>query len=153
MKTSRQILFIVLISIVFGALNNTLNPNKISLTGKIKNTESSIDTILLEKAYDFFISKEAKFVDARYKADYMAGHISGAISLPNDMFDQYYPELADVLGVNDRLIIYCSGPGCHLSAMLAETLRDLGHTKILLFEEGFFEWRRAGYPIETGDHD
>ncbi|MDY6855475.1 MAG: rhodanese-like domain-containing protein [Thermodesulfobacteriota bacterium] len=153
MKTSRQIFFILFISIVLGVLNNTLNPYKISLTGKIKNADHSIDTIPLEKAYNLFISKKAEFVDARFKADYMAGHISGAINLPNDMFDQYYPKLADVLGVNDTLIIYCSGLGCHLSVMLAETLRDLGHTKILLFEEGFFEWHKAGYPIETGDHD
>ena len=153
MKTSRQIIFIVLISIVLGALNNTLNPHKISLTGKIKNTDSSIDTIPLEKAYHLFTSEKAKFVDARYNADYMAGHIAGSISLPNDMFDQYYPKVADVLGLNDTLIIYCSGPGCHFSSMLAEILLDLGHTKILLFEEGFFEWKKAGYPTEIGDRD
>lgn len=101
----------------------------------------------LEESYQLFQSKKVIFVDARYPADYKREHIKNAINLPADMFDEYYPEVADFFQIDDPLLIYCSGPGCDLSALLADILRDLGYTNLMLFEEGLPAWKAAGYPV------
>ncbi len=104
----------------------------------------------LERVHRIHQSKKAIFIDSRYPADYNQGYIPGAVNLPNDMFDEYYPEVADLFDINEPVVIYCSGPDCDLSLLLAGTLHEMGYTKIMLFEEGFPAWEEAGYPTEGG---
>ncbi len=110
--------------------------------------EVQIYEMSLEDVYKLYESGKVVFIDARYPADYDVECIEGAINLPVDMFDECYPDVADFFGIDDALIIYCSGPGCDLSAVLADVLRDMGYTKLMLFEAGLPAWKEAGYPTE-----
>lgn len=92
----------------------------------------------------------AVFLDARFPADYAAGHIPGARNIPPDMFsDQAAALLAD--GPKDRpLVAYCHDPACPLGRDLAENLLMLGYSGVKVFTGGLAEWEAAGLPTAAG---
>lgn len=125
--------------------------NSDSILPNFDTEDVKIYEISLERAYKLYETKQAIFVDARYPADYEQGRIPGSINLPNDMFEDYYPDVGMLIGIDDPLVIFCSGPGCDLSALLADNLRYLGHTKLMIFEAGYPAWKAAGYPVEGAE--
>ncbi|MBW8782595.1 MAG: rhodanese-like domain-containing protein [Verrucomicrobia bacterium] len=95
--------------------------------------------------------KTAVIFDARAKRFYDQGHVPGAVSLPKPDFDREgvrHPSLAGVVPT-DSIVVYCSGPQCHDSGLVADGLAHLGYGKIFLFKGGWHEWREAGYPAES----
>lgn len=89
--------------------------------------------------------KDTIVVDLRPLEEYRAGHIPGAISLP-------VPELQRRLRrlPKDSLIVaYCRGPYCLLAPQAIPILRAHGY-RVKRLEEGFPEWRAAGYPVKVG---
>ncbi len=93
----------------------------------------------------------AVFLDARFPADYAAGHIPGARNIPPDLFaDQVEALLAD--GPKDRpLVAYCHDPACPLGRDLAENLLMLGYSGVKVFTGGMAEWEAAGLPTVAGN--
>jgi rhodanese-related sulfurtransferase len=98
----------------------------------------------------FFDAGGAVIVDAREAAEYAAGHVAGALSLPYDDVAAQPARLDAVRRAEKPIIIYCSGPGCDLSRQLATTMLSEGIRKVLVFEAGFPAWQAAGYPVERG---
>lgn len=83
-------------------------------------------------------------VDVRPAAEYAAGHISGARSIPGDRLAKELRTLpADI-----EIVAYCRGPYCVLADEAVRLLRRRGHTARRL-ADGFPEWRHARLPIET----
>lgn len=103
-------------------------------------------TIELEQAYKLF-SENLLFVDARNKSDYDYSHIKNAINLPLYQFEEYYNTLAGT-DKNQPFVVYCNGPDCDMSDILAKKLFDLGYGKIFIFVGGWEEWEKAKYPSE-----
>jgi len=174
-KPTYQIIAIIVASLAFGVLNNVANPNKIPWIGEIRDAQNvetkivkagpaqggdenifprfdpndvKIHEISFENAVRIYKSKQAVFLDARYPAEYKAGHILGSINLPADLFDEYYLAISEKFSPEDPVVIYCSGPDCEFSAILADILRDMGCKKLMLFEGGYSAWKEAGYPVE-----
>ena len=87
---------------------------------------------------------EADFVllDARSRASYDAGHLPGAVNLPEITADT-------VAGLPDGLVVaYCWGPSCNGACKAALRLAQLGRpVKEML--GGFEYWAREGHPVET----
>lgn len=84
-------------------------------------------------------------VDVRPVAEFAAGHIAGARSIP-------IAELAaavDALPDGVEVVAYCRGPYCVFADDAVRLLRRRGVTARRL-EDGFPEWRRAELPVETG---
>jgi rhodanese-related sulfurtransferase len=106
--------------------------------------------IQLAQAKQFFDAGAALFVDAREPADYAESHVPGAVNLP---FDESVtdPERLEKLASGGRpIVVYCGGNGCEVSLQLADALVGAGHTKVLVDEGGFPEWKGAGYPTVNG---
>lgn len=82
--------------------------------------------------------------DVRPSAEYAAGHIAGAISVPPD---EVRRRLRDVPPKSD-VVAYCRGSFCAYADQAVRVLRDSGHRAGRL-EDGFPEWRRAGLPVEA----
>ncbi len=85
-------------------------------------------------------------LDVRPVAEYRAGHIPGARSVPLD-------ELGAALGelpMDLEVVAYCRGPYCVFAPAAVRALRRAGFVAERL-EEGFPEWRRAGLPVAVGD--
>jgi rhodanese-related sulfurtransferase len=85
-------------------------------------------------------------LDVRPAAEFLAGHVPGAVSVPPD-------ELAGTvhrLPKDSDVVAYCRGPLCIYADDAVRALRRRGHRAVRL-EDGFPEWRRAGLPVAVGD--
>jgi len=85
-------------------------------------------------------------LDVRPVAEYHAGHIPGARSVPLGDLGAALGELPAGLEV----VAYCRGPYCVFAPAAVRALRSAGFAAERL-EDGFPEWRRAGLPVAVGD--
>lgn len=78
-------------------------------------------------------------VDVRRPAEYLAGHIPGAVSIPHAELRDRLSELPP----DADIVAYCQGPYCVVSPQAARLLRQHGYRARPL-DGGFIGWRRAG---------
>lgn len=83
-------------------------------------------------------------LDVRPPAEYAAGHIAGARSIPAAELRLRLSELAD----DAEVVAYCRGPYCVYADDAVRRLRAEGFRARRL-EDGFPEWRRAGLPVSS----
>jgi len=86
--------------------------------------------------------------DVRPPAEYAAGHVPGAISVPPEKV----PARVRALPPGTEVVAYCRGPFCAFADEAVRALRAAGHRAARL-EGGFPEWRREGRPVATGAED
>ncbi len=89
-------------------------------------------------------SDEVVIVDVRPAAEYAAGHLPGAISIPPDQL-----ALLDDLPADREVIAYCRGPYCVYADDAVRRLHARGRRAVRL-EDGLPEWRHAGGGVEAG---
>ncbi len=90
---------------------------------------------------------EVLVLDVRPEAEYAAGHIAGARSVPIGELKRHLralPKDADV-------IAYCRGPYCVYADDAVRALQKKGYRARRL-EDGYPEWHRAGLPVTVGAH-
>src|SRR6266851_7942536 len=90
-------------------------------------------------------SKQVVILDTRPASEYVAGHISGAISVPVDDLQRRLQELTK----GKEYVAYCRGPYCVYADRAVELLRAHGRRARRLLD-GFPEWRAAGLPVASG---
>ncbi|WP_181197175.1 c-type cytochrome [Enhygromyxa salina] len=84
-------------------------------------------------------------LDARPHADFLDGHIEGAVSIPFFDLDTVIDELPqDVWIVN-----YCGCPHA-VSGQSFDALQAAGFETIAVLDEGYYEWVERGYPVAIG---
>jgi len=99
-----------------------------------------------------FDKKSCVFLDARPPDEYKEGHIPGALNFYPDDFDQFAPKVLPSLSdKGQEIVCYCHGTACELSLELAKHLTNLGYTNVKVFFGGWPQWKKAGYPINTGE--
>jgi rhodanese-related sulfurtransferase len=89
---------------------------------------------------------EVLVLDVRPEAEYAAGHIAGARSVPVGDLRRHLralPKDADV-------VAYCRGPYCVYADDAVRQLRRKGFRARRLID-GFPEWKRAGLPVAVGN--
>ena len=168
-KTTKQITFILILSTLLGLVRfYFLKDDDFTLIkearilqeaeAKVSDSGEAVFTVpdfmtepmmaSLEFTKYFFDNKKAIFVDARESEEFEVGHITGAINIPFDYYDEYM-DVIDALNYDDVFIIYCSGGECSLSLDLADVFfRDKVFENIFVFEGGLPAWKDAGYPTE-----
>ena len=85
-------------------------------------------------------------IDVRPAAEYAAGHIPGARSVPPDEVEQLLRELPE----DGEVVAYCRGPYCVYADDAVRALTRSGRRARRL-EDGFPEWKRAGQPVAAGE--
>ncbi|MBT8438712.1 MAG: metalloregulator ArsR/SmtB family transcription factor [Gammaproteobacteria bacterium] len=94
---------------------------------------------LLARAKDGLVT----VIDVRPRVEYTAGHVPGATNIPlsklEKHLDQFDPE--------QEIVAYCRGPHCILAFDAVAQLRDKGF-KARRLQDGFPEWKTAGFPVE-----
>jgi rhodanese-related sulfurtransferase len=85
---------------------------------------------------------EVTVIDVRPRAEYDAGHIPGARSVPLDELDAALDDL-DGLDSDRAIVAYCRGPYCVYADQAVATLRRRGLDAARL-EDGLPEWAHAG---------
>jgi len=87
-------------------------------------------------------------VDVRPRAEFEAGHIAGAFSIPHDELKRRLGELPR----HKEVVAYCRGPYCVYADQAVQFLQSKGRRAARL-REGFPEWRSAGFPVEMSVGD
>jgi rhodanese-related sulfurtransferase/DNA-binding transcriptional ArsR family regulator len=82
-------------------------------------------------------------IDVRPEAEYAAGHIAGARSIPIERLAASIKDLPAELEV----VAYCRGPYCVFAHDAVRMLRRRGRRARRL-EDGYPEWQRARLPVE-----
>jgi rhodanese-related sulfurtransferase/DNA-binding transcriptional ArsR family regulator len=88
---------------------------------------------------------EVTVIDVRPAAEYEAGHVEGARSVPIKDLEQRLSALPR----DADLVAYCRGPYCVFADDAVRMLRRRGFEARRL-EDGFPEWKRAGLPVTVG---
>jgi rhodanese-related sulfurtransferase len=88
---------------------------------------------------------EVVVLDVRPEAEYRAGHIAGARSIPVAELRRQLRTLP----LDTEVVAYCRGPYCVYADDAVRQLRRRGFTARRL-EDGYPEWQRAGHPVATG---
>lgn len=96
-------------------------------------------SLLLQRA----LSGDVIVLDVRPSAEYEAGHLPHAVSLPLDELEQRLSSLPR----NKEIVAYCRGPYCVLAVEAVDRLRKEGFTAVRL-EDGVREWNEQGLPVE-----
>jgi rhodanese-related sulfurtransferase len=84
-------------------------------------------------------------IDVRPAAEFLAGHVPGAVSVPPDELTTRVRRLPEA----DDVVAYCRGSYCIFADDAVRALRRRGVRAVRL-EDGFPEWRRAGLPVAVG---
>jgi rhodanese-related sulfurtransferase len=95
----------------------------------------------------------AMFIDARRSADYEAGHIAGARSIPvweHEADARVSALQAEGVLPDQVIVVYCSGIRCDDSAQLAEKLAFAGFFNVYVYAGGFPDWQFADGPVRQG---
>jgi|SRR5215475_12917018 len=82
-------------------------------------------------------------LDVRPEAEYRAGHIAGARSVPLASLE----DAASKLPRRREIVAYCRGPYCVYADDAVRLLRARG-LKARRLDIGYPEWQRAGLPVE-----
>lgn len=106
---------------------------------------NGIEEISHSELADQLDDGEVLVLDVRPMAEYVAGHVAGARSIPID-------ELVSAIGevpVGREVVAYCRGPYCGF-ADDAVRLLHRRRRRARRLQDGFPEWRSRGLPVETG---
>lgn len=87
---------------------------------------------------------EVLVLDVRPSAEYAAGHMPGAVSVPLDEL----PARLDALPAGTDIVAYCRGAYCVLARDAVRVLTAAGRPARHL-ADGMLEWRLDGLPIEA----
>lgn len=97
--------------------------------------------------------RNSLFIDARRSDAYTDGHIAGARSLPvweADIDERVKAIYSEGLDQEKPIVIYCSGGHCEDSHMLAQKLWGLSFNNVLVYKDGFPDWKQRRAPVGTG---
>lgn len=87
---------------------------------------------------------EVVVLDVRPAAEYAAGHIAGARSVPITELRRQLKALSK----DGEIVAYCRGPYCVYADDAVRELHRQGFTARRL-EDGYPDWKRAGLPVAT----
>ncbi len=149
--TLRRSLLIVMAGAALGLAANAISPRRIPIITPPKAAPQASATVALEEAKALWGSGTAVFLDARATADYRAGHIAGALSLPIEEFEDHYPQIQPMLTPESTIVAYCDGLDCDLSHRLMDRLHELGYHNVRLLVNGWTTWHMAGLQTHAGD--
>lgn len=133
---------------------NLFHPYKIPYIRKppppkvVDETIPDPQEISFAEAEGFYQTGDYLFVDARSAVQYRKGHIAGAISLPWEEYETYFPQVKPLLESKPGIVVYCSGEACDLSHALGKQLIKEGFSEVYVFFGGYEIWKEMGLPVE-----
>jgi rhodanese-related sulfurtransferase/DNA-binding MarR family transcriptional regulator len=108
------------------------------------HARGSLEAVTIAELRSRIRSGSVLLLDVRPEAEYRAGHIPGAVSMPLDQLGARMKEIPR----RREVVAYCRGPYCVLAYEAVARLTAHGY-KARRFEVGLPEWRLAGLPVAT----
>jgi rhodanese-related sulfurtransferase/DNA-binding transcriptional ArsR family regulator len=106
---------------------------------------SGLDTMTRDQLRERLRAGDVVVLDVRPPAEYAAGHIRGAVSVP---IGDLRARLKDI-DSGARVVAYCRGSYCVYADEAVRLLTQAGRDAARL-EDGFPEWASARLPVERG---
>ena len=106
---------------------------------------AEVASISTEEAATWLRENDAFILDVRDPWEYVAGHLPGAVSLPQADLGLQLAKISKA----QQVLVVCAGGNRSLAA--GGFLKGSGFERITNLEGGTNGWRAAGYPIETGE--
>jgi rhodanese-related sulfurtransferase/DNA-binding MarR family transcriptional regulator len=108
---------------------------------------AGLEAISRQELADRLALGDVVVLDVRPDAEYQAGHIPGARSVPPAELRRSLAALPK----DTEVVAYCRGPYCVYADDAVRELDRRGYRARRL-EDGYPEWKRAGHPVAAG-HD
>jgi rhodanese-related sulfurtransferase len=108
---------------------------------------ADLPLLRLPDVESLFHQPSTLFIDVRPLTDYEFGHIQGAINLPEEEFEERFPELRPRLEHAKTLIVYCKSVDCGKSLWAAMRLRQEGLSQTMIYPAGWNEWINNNKPV------
>jgi rhodanese-related sulfurtransferase len=110
---------------------------------------SAIPLIRAAEAQQLWQLDSTLFLDVRSQAEYRDGHIPGAVSMPEEEFEQRFPELKARLERARAIVVYCKSEDCGKSLWTAVRLRGAGLIQTRIYPAGWYDWKRHELPVSA----
>jgi rhodanese-related sulfurtransferase/DNA-binding HxlR family transcriptional regulator len=107
---------------------------------------AQLRTVARAELADLVERGDVVVIDVRPVAEYTAGHVAGARSVPPDEVERHLRDLPE----DAEVVAYCRGPYCVYADDAVRILHRRGRRARRL-EDGFPEWSRAGLPVAVGE--
>jgi len=143
-ETARKALWLILAALILAVVVNLLHPKRIPWVDDWANrveaqaVAEKVPLVQLSDMLNVLRDGSRLFVDARPADEYAKSHLPGAISLP---FQSLEETSVLALPLGKPLVIYCTGPECDDSLLLAIELRKLGRADVAVFIGGMELWQ------------
>src|SRR5919108_5191907 len=115
------------------------------LAGAYLGDRDGVDVIGRDELAKRLRRREVLVLDVRPEAEYVAGHIAGARSVPITELRKHLRALPK----DAEVVAYCRGPYCVYADDAVRELTRKGFTARRLVD-GYPEWRRAGHAVAAG---
>jgi len=146
---SIRLLIILLSSILFTIIVNSIHPAKLPLfltEGKRPGIpegswQEKIRYIDMDDIVEEISTGNLIIIDLRDSEDFNESHAVGTINLPYYEFEEFYPDFAEQISEDQSVFILCEGMLCGMSARVAKKLMDLGYDNLTIIKQGFDGWK------------
>jgi rhodanese-related sulfurtransferase len=115
------------------------------LAGAYLGDREGVDVVDRKELAARLKRREVLVLDVRPAAEYAAGHIAGARSVPINELRRHLRALPK----DGDVVAYCRGPYCVYADDAVRELNRKGFRARRLID-GFPEWKRAGLPVAAG---
>jgi rhodanese-related sulfurtransferase len=150
----RQAVALVFLAAVAAGISQAVRPQPLpwrqdwSNFVELNSKGAGVPVVSLDEARRIVESGTHIILDARPPADFAAGHLAGAFSVPSEEMEKYLPAVMPMLTREQAIMTYCSGHECDESLKLSQHLLQNGFTNVVLFVGGFTDWTAAKLPVE-----
>jgi rhodanese-related sulfurtransferase len=86
------------------------------------------------------LDSDCAFVDARYRSDFEAGHLPGAINIPVNTCRKVRREAMAHTAKYACIVVYCQSADCKFAEEVTAGLVADGFSNVSIFKGGWNEW-------------
>ena len=118
----------------------------------VQEAKARVENLSVEQVAAEMHQGDVTIIDIREPNEREQGAIPGSVSAPRGMLefwaDPTSPYHRSEFDPSRRIILSCASGG--RSALAADTLREMGYTRVAHLDGGFKAWQAAGKPVEKG---
>jgi rhodanese-related sulfurtransferase len=142
-KPLYEAMLIIFLSAGVALIVNFIRTDTIPLTESYTHeTDATLEhEISVEAAKKMIAEGTAVLVDARSSDDFIEKHISGALNLPDQEFDECIDNFLSTIHPETTIITYCDGAKCDLAKNLAKKLNMVGFNRAFYIKNGWSKWQ------------
>lgn len=113
------------------------------LISDFKKARHNLESISTNELLERIQNGNAFVIDVRPREEYEAGHISSAVSIPEEELVEKIRELP----MDREIVAYCRGPLCAIADDAVALLKEHGFRAVRM-KEGYPDWNSRGLPVE-----